>query len=106
MSLWKGWLDRIRGEAGKAAVDTAVSTASAAAADLAEGILSMAEGELEEARAARGLGPDEDPEPLLDAPSEASPAAPMSREAREEQARAELARLKASMGMSDPDGET
>jgi len=122
MSLLDDWLAKLRGkateEAGKAAVGAAAAGAQKAVSGIAEGFLSFAEGELADARDARGLQEGEEPEGVLPGssaetdgsesePTEAPVAAPPPpsarerREAREAKARDELARLKELMGKSD-----
>ncbi len=117
MSLLDDWLAKLRGkateEAGKAAVGAAAAGAQKAVSGIAEGFLSFAEGELADAREARGLEEGEEPEGVVpstaaeSAPSEdpvvaaPKPSARELREAREAKARDELARLKELMGKSD-----
>lgn len=112
MSLLDDWLAKLRGkateEAGKAAVGAATATAQKAVSSFADDFLSFAEGELADARAARGLEEGEEPKsPAVASPEEeaavkAAEAPELSarerREAREAKAREELERLKAAMG--------
>jgi hypothetical protein len=117
MGVLDDWMAKFRGEAtkqaGKAATAAATAAAAKAASGIAEDFLSFAEGELSEARGARGLQDGEEPPALVpgtDGPqvpnTEARPSpvaeAPVQtarecREAAEAKARDELARLKAEM---------
>jgi len=114
--LWKS----LRGKASDAATDAATKAATAAAGaavrkavgDVAEDFLSFAEGELDDARKARGLDAEGQPAgsdatDKTEATEGEGPAEPPPlsarerREAAEAKAREELARLKAAAGKTD-----
>ncbi len=121
MGLLDDLLARLRGtateQASKAATAAAGAAAKKAVGDLAEDFLGFAEGELAEARAARGLddeGDDTDGGEGEGLGAEAPPAVEQAppptarerREAAEAKAREELARLKALHGRADDDQQS
>jgi hypothetical protein len=113
MSLLDDWLAKLRGKATEEAGKAAAGAAKKAVSGFAEDFLSFAEGELADARSARGLEEGEAPVGVV--PGQASegadaaqtmepppkPSARELREAREAKAREELARLKEMMGKGD-----
>jgi parvulin-like peptidyl-prolyl isomerase len=102
-------LARLRGEAtrqaGKAATAATAAAATKAVESLADDFLGFAEGELAEARRARGLTEGEDEADAEGASGEAESPPEMTarqrREAAEARAREELARLKAAHAGGD-----
>jgi len=119
MGLLDDLLARLRGtateQASKAATAAAGAAAKKAVGDLAEDFLGFAEGELAEARAARGLDGDDDDDGAegegqgAEAPPTVEPPPPTARERREAaeaKAREELARLKALHGRTDDDQQS